>query len=174
MNARLINQDSGRVEFYTPAYIVDAARDVMGGIDLDPASCSKANKNVQATRFFSQRENGLSKNWHGRVWMNHPFSKKHNSDWIKKLVAEFNCGHIKEAICICFCSSSERWFRPLLDFPQCFLHKRVNYIDHGGVVMKGVTKGSVVTYLGSNTERFRDVFESLGTIKVKYVPSKEA
>ena len=34
-NATLINQTSGKVEYYTPADIVEAARRVMGSIDLD-------------------------------------------------------------------------------------------------------------------------------------------
>lgn len=42
-SAQLINQDSGDVEYYTPAQIVEAARVVLGGIDLDPASSEAVN-----------------------------------------------------------------------------------------------------------------------------------
>ena len=44
--ATLINQTSGKVEYYTPADIVEAARRVMGSIDLDPASSPAANETV--------------------------------------------------------------------------------------------------------------------------------
>lgn len=35
-------------EYYTPAPIVEAAREVLGGIDLDPASCDMAQETVRA------------------------------------------------------------------------------------------------------------------------------
>lgn len=168
MNAQLINQDSGKVEYYTPPEITSAARATLGGIDLDPASCAIANKTVQASRYFTKEDDGLSQKWFGRVWMNHPFDKYKNADWITKLVAEFNTGNVTSALCICYCSSSEKWFRPLLYFPQCFLHKRTNYLDYTGKVKEGVTKGSVVTMLGGNIEAFSEHFGRLGTIKVKY------
>src|SRR5687767_5219509 len=72
---QLINQDSGDTEYYTPEFIIEAARRVMGAIDLDPASSKEANKRVKAARYFTKKDNGLSHLWYGRVFMNHPFSK---------------------------------------------------------------------------------------------------
>jgi hypothetical protein len=35
-------------------------REVLGEIDLDPASCADANKIVRAKQFFTQEDNGYS------------------------------------------------------------------------------------------------------------------
>lgn len=43
---------SGSNEFYTPARWVDPARELMGSIELDPASSWLANEVVKAERFF--------------------------------------------------------------------------------------------------------------------------
>lgn len=94
-----INQSSGITEYYTPAEIVDAAREVMGSITLDPASSQRANENiVQAGEYFTAPARhivasmqvpgldqealpvyatdgwgGLDRGWFGNVWLNHPF-----------------------------------------------------------------------------------------------------
>lgn len=58
---------------YTPPEIVAAARATLGGtIDLDPASCEKANAIVGAGRYFSAEDNGFTKAWWGRVLLNPP------------------------------------------------------------------------------------------------------
>ena len=192
-NAQLINQDSGDFEYYTLPEIVDLAREVMGFITLDPASSTKANERVQASAYMDKIDNALSKDWFGSVWMNHPFSKGEkacpedttkckkkkcvdrgyhitedlpsNADWVNKLISEYESGNIKEACCITFAATSEKWFRPLLGHLQCFIHGRTNYYLPDGTLKKGVTKGSVVTYLGKNPEKFREVFSIIGTVK---------
>lgn len=57
-------------EWYTPRPIVDAAREVLGAIDLDPASNREANRIVRASRFYSAR--GELRSWHGRIFVNPP------------------------------------------------------------------------------------------------------
>ena len=192
-NAQLINQDSGDFEYYTPPEIVELAREVMGFITLDPASSTKANERVKASIFMDEHDDSLNKPWHGNVWMNMPFSKGEkacpedttkckkkkcvergyhiiedlpsNADWINKLVGEYGSGNVKEVCCITFAATSEVWFRPLLGYLQCFIHGRTNYYLPDGTLKKGVTKGSVVTYLGKNPEKFREVFSRIGAVK---------
>lgn len=163
-NAQLINQDSGNVEYYTPKFIVDAARNTLGLIDLDPASNAKANEIVKAVAFLTKEQNGLDYNWHGRVWMNHPFSRGGNKLWVKKLVSEYSAGHITAACCICFASTSEEWFQPLFNYAQCWLSPRTNYYDEAGNLKRGVSKGSVVTYLGADLVAFKKSFQHYGHI----------
>ncbi|UTZ44676.1 phage N-6-adenine-methyltransferase [Vibrio campbellii] len=196
-NANLINQTSGKVEYYTPPEWLEAARAVLGTIELDPASCELANKNVQAVHFFTKDDDGLTQPWKGTtLWMNHPFHRGEkacptnrkkckkkscrdrghhidkdipsNDDWISKLLTEFEAGHFKEAIIITFANTSEGWFKKLLGFPQCFPNKRVHYIKPDGTVDKNCTKGSVITYLGPNLDTFAVVFGEFGQIKVAY------
>lgn len=64
--------NSGNNEWYTPKEIIDAAREVMGEIDLDPASSELANKTVRAEKFYTINSDGLTKEWHGRIWLNPP------------------------------------------------------------------------------------------------------
>lgn len=169
MNAsQLINQDSGNVEIYTPGNIVNAARAAMGGtIALDPASSAIANEIVKADRFYAREEDGLKQSWFApTLWMNHPFSKKGNPLWINKLIRAYKDLAVGSACCITFASTSEKWFRPLMEFPQCFLSPRTNYVHPDGTIYKGVSKGSVVTYFGSNLDRFRAAFAGFGKVKV--------
>jgi len=161
-----INQTSGDVEYYTPPAIIEAACLVMGTIDLDPASSVAANERVKAVRIFTEQDDGLNQEWHGRVWMNHPFGKKMNAKWIAKLGEEYRSGRVQEALCITYACTSEKWFQPLLLRPQCFLCPRTNYHLPDGSVKKGVTKGSVVSYFGSSLDSFSKAFAALGVVKV--------
>jgi len=164
-NAQLINQSSGSVEFYTPSNIIEAARLTMGGIDLDPASSEQANKTVKADRFYSEQADGLYQIWLcNSVWLNHPFGRGVNKLWIDKLIDGFTRKHFHEACCITYACTSEKWFQPLFNYPMCFLSPRTNYYLPDGSMLKGVTKGSVVTYLGPRSDRFAYNFSELGQV----------
>lgn len=162
--AQLINQTSGKTEYYTPAEIIEAARRVMGSIDLDPASSETANRIVQAKQFYTEADDGLSKAWPGNVFMNHPFSREGNPRWINRLTCQYALGRIAQACCITFAATSEKWFKPLFCYPMCFLSPRTNYRLADGSILKGVTKGSVVTYLGPYTYRFEREFDRYGAV----------
>jgi len=170
-NATLINQDSGNYEYYTPSHIIELARTVMDGrIHTDPFSSPVANERVKASRIYTKEDDALlpENKWTGNVWMNHPFGREMNKKAIQKLISEYKNGNMTQACCITFAATSEGWFMPLLAFPQCFIHGRTNYYLADGTLKKGVTKGSVVTYVGSieNYERFKEVFDSIGTVKI--------
>lgn len=165
MNAvQLINQTSSNVEWYTPANIIEAARRTMGGIDLDPASSAQANRIVRATHYITSVDDGICMPWSGRIWLNHPFGRQSNPLWIAKLCDLYANGYVTQACCITFACTSEEWFVPLFNFPMCFLRPRTNYIGPDGEPVRGVTKGSVVTYMGNNSHLFCRYFGELGNI----------
>lgn len=163
-NATLINQTSNRVEYYTPASIIDAARATMGGIDLDPASSATANERIQAGDYYTSEDDGLTQPWWGRVWMNHPFGRTSNPLWVNRLVTLYRDGFVEQACCITFACTSEAWLAPLFAYPMCFLRPRTNYHLPDGGVLRGVTKGSVVTYLGPYRHTFAKNFARLGAV----------
>lgn len=190
---QLINATSSEVEYFTPVEIIEAARRVMGTIDLDPASSDNANLTVKAVHIYTAKESGLAQPWHENVFMNHPFgrtekacqvpclnvNKTHvchdydfygNAAWINYLETEFTAERVTQACCITFACTSEAWFQPLIKRPQCYLTPRTNYRLPDGTIKKGVSKGSVVTYFGSDVAAFAREFEPFGTIKVRYQP----
>src|SRR5262249_56141272 len=65
--------NTGYYEWYTPARYIELAREVLGEIDLDPASSAKAQEIVKAQRYFTLEQDGLIRPWHGRVWLNPPY-----------------------------------------------------------------------------------------------------
>lgn len=165
---QLINQTSGDTEYYTPPEIIEAARSVMGKIDIDPASSAKANERVLARLYYNQTEDGLLFPWHGTVWLNWPFGRIQNPKWCAKLISEYEIRNTVQACTITFAATSEAWFQPLMQYPQCYLTPRTNYYLADGTKKKGVTKGSVVTYFGQQLDLFAAKFERFGTIKIRY------
>lgn len=157
---------SGNTEYYTPPKIIEAARRAMYWIQLDPASSEVANKIVGAETIYTKDDDGLSLDWFGTVWMNHHFGRSQNAAWVNKLIAAYTNGNVNEACCITYACTSEKWFQPLMEFPQCFLFPRTNYLLPDGSVKRGAQKGSVVTYLGDNNNVFISEFSGLGRVKV--------
>lgn len=185
-NSTLINGTNMDTEYFTPPFILNRVHSFLGGIELDPASSEQANQTVRANRFFTKEMNAMEQEWKAyTVWMNHPFGRAQarcrclcdqnhvhhsfdlhgNKVWVNRFVKEFMDGNFQHGICITYACTSEAWFQPLMKYPQCFLSPRTNYLLPDGTVKKGVTKGSVLTYLGSDWHGFRESFKDLGAVK---------
>lgn len=164
-----ISADSQRVqirsnnEWHTPSVYLEAAREVMGGIDVDPASSALANGNVKAATFYSKEIDGLTREWPGRVWLNPPYGSK-GPLFVAELLRQYKEGIVVEAVLLVNNNATEtNWFAPLWDYLLCFHKGRINFsspLGHGA----GSTHGSVFVYLGQNQESFNRVFCRFGPV----------
>lgn len=160
-------------EWYTEAKYVNAARSVMGGIDLDPASCEAANQTVKATRYYTKDDNGLMQSWHGCIWLNPPYGRVHpertgstqsfQKAFAEKLLLEYRAGNVKQAILLSLGNPNSVWFQPFFDFVLCFYRGHIDfYRPDGSTGTFGFPLA--FAYLGPNEAKFIETFSRFGRI----------
>lgn len=154
---------SESAEWYTPSVYVEAARRVLGSIDLDPASSAEANRTVRAAAYFSAQDDGLAKDWPGRVWMNPPYGGL-GPAFIRRLIEQYEAGITTEAICLLNAHGCDTgWFRPLWDYTLCFTYGRIEF-DSPTDRTSSPPHGSVFVYLGPRPADFEREFASFGAV----------
>ncbi|HVW26546.1 MAG TPA: DNA N-6-adenine-methyltransferase [Polyangiaceae bacterium] len=147
----------------TPAPLVALVRDVMGGIDVDPASNAAAQAVVQATMFYTLETNGLAHEWPGRVYANPPYSNV--EPFVAKLFVELDAGRTTEAIALVNARSSSAWFQSLAARAwRCELRQRVKFWRPERPEGSAGRQASVVFYVGPDARRFARVFRPLGIV----------
>lgn len=156
---------SGNDEWYTPANYIDMAREVMGGIDLDPASCETAQKAVQASTFHTINNSGLDHAWKGRVWMNPPYSKGLIDAFVDHLCDAYESGGVTQAIVLTHNFTDTAWFHKLAHHSDawCGTRGRVRFYTEDGVG-NSPTSGHVFFYFGPNVDQFKAVFRDTGFV----------
>ena len=163
-----------RNEWYTPRVYIEAAREVMDDIDLDPASCEEANRFVRAPVYYTKEQNGLLLPWSGKIWLNPPYgrinpertgeTRSYQLLFAQKLWREWHAGHVEQAILLllgnaCFM----RWFEHLWNFPVCFHTGHIVFHTPGGGT-NDFGFGSLFVYLGSHVDQFIQVFSRFGRV----------
>ena len=94
---RSVTAQQGTYEWYSPAWLVEAATAALGGIELDPATTAAANQLIGAERIYTIDDDGLAQPWVARsVFVGPPFNLRHL--FAEKLVAEYQAGHVASAI----------------------------------------------------------------------------
>lgn len=83
-------------DYFTPKEVFDR----LGlRFDLDVCAPPGGVPWVPADRFYTMEDDGLSKDWHGRVWMNPPYSKA--TPWVRRFIEHRHgialVGHAKSA-----------------------------------------------------------------------------
>ena len=152
-------------------------RRVFGGtIDLDPASCELANSVVKAKRYFTIEDDGLSKAWTGRIFLNPPYNKGVLVRFINKLCDEIAAGHCAEAILITRASTDTLWFKKLVASGAmvCF-PRRVHFWSHAENKPKDdewhTKRPSTTFYFGPHAKKFRAVFKKHGIVLTQHLVS---
>ncbi len=152
-------------EWYTPAAIIEAARAVLGAIDLDVASSPAANRTVKAAAYYSRVVNGLdlSHPWRGRVWMNPPYGDN-SAPFAARLVSEVSAANVSASVALFNANAmSSQWFETVFDSCAAIGISRGRINFGAGVVgqkSSSPSHGSVLVYWGANVDRFMAEFHS--------------
>jgi hypothetical protein len=157
----------------------------MGEIDLDPASCSKANEVVKARAYCTAAENGLDVPWTlegkpSRVFLNPPGGKLHPktlepmaSDggpglsaaavWWWKLLDEYRAGNVEQAIFVAFTlnvfqNSQDFGYEPPYAFPFVVPSSRLRFWNESTPIGKGSPQHcNAIVYLPPRSANSTDV-----------------
>jgi phage N-6-adenine-methyltransferase len=156
-------------DWYTPPEVLQLARRVMGGIDLDPASDTAAQVEVRATAFFTEDDHALERPWGGRVWMNPPFSMPLVEQFTQKAIAEYQSGRVSQAMVLVNNATETAWCQALLRAARafCLLEGRVQFWNATqGSEDSHPLQGQVLAYLGADGDTFATACQRVGIVAV--------
>ena len=167
----------GRSDWVTPPEIIERARQALGGIELDPATCKEVNDRiVQANRIYTIEDDGLAQIWNARtVWLNPPYGwvtidgKEHSSQavWTRKGMHEWASGSVKEGmITLVSAGTSQAWFHPIWEqCLMCFPFKRIPFLHPVTYEpLKGNQYNNAIAYWGKDTKAFTREFKTYGYV----------
>ncbi len=159
-----VSHSSGENEWYTPPKFIEAAREVMGGIDTDPASTKVANKTVKADTFYDTNDDGLEQEWGERVWINPPYSQPQISQFCDALIEKLGTGEVQEACALVNNATETSFGQTLLQACNavCFPSGRIKFLDTQGNAKGAPLQGQMIVYFGDDVEKFCSGFAEFG------------
>jgi hypothetical protein len=176
------------VNWLTPPHIIEMAREVLGDIDLDPASHPKAQEWIQAKearnldltnfvidsawskqdlkrelRKYSLSQMRQQPTWKGRVWLNPPFDA--TPEWMARWAKDCALGGVTQSIVLGNANTGYGWFTRLCrNYPVCITDDCLRFLKEDGTVGGKAKRGQVLAYFGPDVALFARVFSKLGRI----------
>ena len=158
-----VSHNSGESEWYTPPAIVEAVREALGGITLDPASSAKAQETVRAEMFYTAEDDGLAQPWYGRVFLNPPYAQPAVGQFVDKLLSSPG---VDQWVALLNNATDTKWARSILEAADavCFPSGRVRFLDADGDPKGAPLQGQMLCYCGPDAECFGRVTSPLGVV----------
>lgn len=161
----------------TPPDIIALVRQVLGVIELDPASSALANETVRAEHYLTREDDALTTLWSERrsVYLNPPGGKLGNQSLVRlfwrELMAYRSRGHLTHGIFAMFSveglQTTQGDHPCAMDFPICIPAKRVRWV-HPTEVKTSPSHSNAFIYVPGTVNRtsdFINVFQQLGACK---------
>lgn len=171
------DSDRNSDEWYTPQKYIEAVRNVLGGITLDPFSSEFANKTVMAKKILTESDNSFIVKWNakdGSVFMNPPYGRNIISKSVEKFISEFNKNSFSRGIVLINNATETKWFQSLLEesYLVCFTDHRISFISPDGKHVSNNTRGQAFLLFVSDTTRkgssyarkFKQEFSKFGRV----------
>lgn len=160
-----VANNTGNNEWYTPAAYLEAARDVLAGFDLDPASSEIANRLVRADRVFTAENDGLSQDWPiGTIWMNPPYAQPLMGQFAAKFADAIRAG--SSGIVLVNNATETVWFQTIAAMCSaiCFPQSRIRFLDPQGNPSGAPLQGQAIFYCGNKPDDFQERFGEFGLV----------
>lgn len=124
----------------------------LGLFDLDPCTPDQMPW-LTAKKRYTKQDDGLEKDWNGRVWLNPPYSKE-AVKWLRKMAAHQN------GIALVFARTETSWFFETVwnaASGVLFLEGRIHFYNSDGVKAKANAGAPsvLVSYGAENAEILR-------------------
>jgi phage N-6-adenine-methyltransferase len=99
-----VHFSSATGEWETPQVLYDELARIFGGFTLDPCA---TRDNAKCAHFFTREDDGLGRDWTGKVFMNPPYGREIGK-WVKKAWAESLKGTL--VVCLLPARVDTRWW----------------------------------------------------------------
>lgn len=152
-----VHFSSASEEWTTPPGVIEAVVELLGEIDLDPAS--DAARSIPAKHHFTVENNGLAKPWSGRVFLNPPYGHV-LPDWVEAFAARHERAEFTEGLLLVPSRTDTEWFHRLRNYPRCFITGRLRFGGHHNTA----PFPSMAVYAGPRVAHFYRAFRKLGDI----------
>ena len=161
-------------DWYTPRFILDAARNCVGGqFDLDPASSHLANEKVKAKKIFTRQDDGLNQVWNPEVyktvWLNPPYSRGNILNFVLKFLGELANA---KGVMLCRLDASTRWFKLMIESKYitcvCLPNEKLMFQRiYPRTTKAGNKEGNILFFRNIKPEKVKKFFNEIGYVFVK-------
>lgn len=158
-------QDPEDDEYATPGKLWRPLSNAVGGFDLDPAS--GAESTPIAPNRYTKEDDGLTKAWHGWVFVNPPWSTNGDGSakdrWLRKARGEANRDDVDGVVLLLPVSSSAHWFHD-----HVLNAEVVCFVGPGRIPFEGGDRNPsfemLIAVFGSAPDDLVDALDSLGAV----------